>query len=346
MQRSRVIECLKTTLLEIRAGDRQLHFKIMHFILNIDMISSQSQLQQAIKRYLAFLQSEENKSPLTIKSYRESLELLTKLSPISRLKEFNKETVRGYKQALHEYRSKAKKEITIRTKNHHLTILRAFLRYLIQEEEMNIYPPDRVKRFKEEQRKVKVLFSEELARLLLAPSDATIEGKRDAAILWLFFSTGLRLAELQSLNRKDINFNTREISVRGKRRKLRVVFLSDKAAEKIKIYLEGRIDHLEPLFLNYLRNIANELPPGEKFRMSGNNIYRIVKKYALKAGIVSDPSPHTLRHSFATNLLRNGADLRSVQELLGHKDLSTTQIYTHVTNPQLKEVHKKFHGIL
>ncbi|MBI3331827.1 tyrosine-type recombinase/integrase [Candidatus Peregrinibacteria bacterium] len=304
---------------------------------------SLSPLEQATRRYLAFLQSEENKSPLTIKSYRESLDLLVRLSPIRRLQDFDKESIRSYKQNLHEYRSKSGKELTVRSKNHHLTILRAFLRYLVQEEELNIYPPDRVKRFKEEQRKVKVLFAEELERLLTAPDDSP-EGKRDSAILWLFFSTGLRLAELRSLNRRDLNFQTREISVRGKRRKLRIVFLSDGAVKKLKEYLDVRIDCLEPLFINYMRNIANELPPGEKFRMSMNNIYRIVKKYALKAGIVSGPSPHTLRHSFATDLLRNGADLRSVQELLGHKDLSTTQIYTHVTNPQLKEVHRKFHG--
>ncbi len=302
-------------------------------------------LEQAISRYLGFLQSEENKSPLTIKSYRESLNLLRTLSPVRKLQDFSKESVRIYKQNLHEFRTRRGHELTVRSKNHHLTVLRALLRYLVQEEELDIYPPDRVKRFKEEQRKVKVLFAEELQRLLTAPDTSSIEGKRDLAILWLFFSTGMRLAELRSLDRKDINFATREISVRGKRRKIRVVFLSDPAVETMKDYLNSRIDHLEPLFLNYLRNIANELPPGEKFRMSMNNIYRIVKKYALKAGIVSDPSPHTLRHSFATNLLRNGADLRSVQELLGHKDLSTTQIYTHVTNPQLKEVHKKFHGL-
>lgn len=309
------------------------------------MSPSPSPLEQATRRYLAFLQSEENKSPLTIKSYRESLDLLLKLSPVRDLRGFSKESIRSYKQQLHEFRTKAGKELSIRTKNHHLTILRAFLRYLVQEEELDVYPPDRVKRFKEEQRKVKVLFAEELERLLSAPDSSTPEGKRDQAILWLFFSTGLRLAELRSLNRKDINFQTREISVRGKRRKLRIVFLSDTAVEHLRTYLAARLDHLEPLFINYMRNIVNELPPGEKFRMSMNNIYRIVKKYALQAGIVSDPSPHTLRHSFATNLLRNGADLRSVQELLGHKDLSTTQIYTHVTNPQLKEVHKKFHGL-
>ena len=234
--------------------------------------------------------------------------------------------------------------MTVRTKNHHLTILRAFLRYLVQEEEMDVYPPDRVTRFTEEQRKVKVLFKEELTRLLQAPDLSTKEGKRDSAILHLFFSTGLRLAELRSLNRKDLNFDTREISVRGKRGKVRVVFVSDTAADALRLYLECRLDHIAPLFIRNHDKASKAMPPGEEFRLSRISIYSSVKKYALKAGIVTDPSPHTLRHSFATDLLMNGADLRSVQEMLGHKDLSTTQIYTHVTNPHLKEVHEKFHG--
>lgn len=302
-------------------------------------------LMKEIERYLTFLKAEQNKSSLTIKSYRESLTLFQNLSEISDARLIDKGSIRVYKSALHSYQSRHSKELTIRTKNHHLTILRAFLRYLVQEEEMDVYPPDRVSRFKEEQRKAKVLFAEELERLLTAPNTSTKEGKRDAAMLHLFFSTGLRLAELRSLNRKDLNFQTREISVRGKRGKIRVVFVSDRAASAIKEYIDSRVDHLIPLFLARHQRAATAMPPGEEFRISANAIYRIVKKYALLAGIVSDPSPHTLRHSFATNLLQNGADLRSVQEMLGHKDLSTTQIYTHVTNPQLKKVHEKFHGL-
>ena len=309
------------------------------------MPPSRSPLADAVDRYLLFLRAEENKSALTIKSYRESLNLLLTVSPIKFLDQISKESVRIYKLKLHEYRTKAGKELGIRSKNHHLTILRAFLRYLLQEEELDVYPPDRVKRFKEEQRKVKVLYTEELSRLLQAPDRTTKAGIRDAAILQMFFSTGLRLIELRNLNVKDLNFDTREISVRGKRNKLRLVFLSDPCVQQLKEYLNVRLDHLHPLFINYFHKALNEMPPGEKFRMSCNNIYRIVKKYALAAGIASNPSPHTLRHSFATNLLQNGADLRSVQELLGHKDLSTTQIYTHVTNPQLKKVHEKFHKL-
>ena len=301
-------------------------------------------LSQAIERYLMYLQSEQNKSPLTVKNYRESLSLLLELLDVRSPMKIDKNSVRIFKQRLHEYRTRNKKELSVRSKNHHLTILRAFLRYLIQEEELEVFPPDRVTRFKEDPRKVKVLFKEDLKRLLYAPDTSDRMGKRDKAILELFFSTGLRLAELCSLNVKDVNFSTREMSVRGKRGKIRLVFISPRAAEALKDYLESRVDCLTPLFVRSVNHLQNVLPPGEEFRLSSNMVYRLVKKYALAAGIVSDPSPHTLRHSFATDLLRNGADLRSVQELLGHKDLSTTQIYTHVTNPYLKEVHTKFHG--
>lgn len=304
------------------------------------MHSSPSPLSQAITRYLQFLQTEENKSKLTLNNYRESLQLLTTLLPIKSVKDFDKSVIRDYKQALSEYKTRQNSEMAVRSRNHHLTVLRAFLRYLIQEEEMDVYPPDRIKRFKEEQRQVKVLTAEELERLLDAPDSEKRDGKRDKAILELFFSTGLRLAELRSLSVKDLNFHTREISVRGKRSKIRVVFLSDRAVSALEAYMNSRVDHLSPLFIRHPEKAANIMPPGEEFRLSRISIYNIVKKYALAAGIVTDPSPHTLRHSFATTLLRKGADLRSVQEMLGHKDLSTTQIYTHVTSPQLKEIHQ------
>jgi site-specific recombinase XerD len=310
----------------------------------VENSQSSSPLGKAVSRYLTFLKAEENKSPLTITTYTQSLELFMKLGGVSDPLLINKQSIRVYKSELHEFRTRQGKELGIRTKNHHLTVLRAFLRYLIREEELEVYPPDRVTRFKEDQRKVKVLFSDELERLLSAPDYTTKEGKRDRAILHLFFSTGLRLSELRSLNRRDLNFKTREISVRGKRGKIRVVFLSDKAVEALQEYLNARVDHLLPLFIRNHAKAVNTMPPGESFRLSRISIYNGVKKYARAAGIVSDPSPHTLRHSFATDLLMHGADLRSVQEMLGHKDLSTTQIYTHVTNPHLKEVHQKFHG--
>jgi len=308
------------------------------------MTKSSTSLEQAIDRYLVFLRAEENKSPLTVSAYKRSLSLFNDLGGINTPQDINKAVIRIYKSNLHLYKTRLGGDFSIRSKNHHLTILRAFLKYLNAEEEADVYPSDRVTRFKEEERQVKVLTEQELVRLLEAPDTETRNGKRDKAILEIFFSTGLRLAELRGLNTKDLNFDTREISVRGKRGKIRVVFLSPRAVKAIKEYMMVRLDDLTPLFIRALDKAANAMPPGEDYRLSRISIYNIVKKYALQAGIVSDPSPHTLRHSFATDLLRNGADLRSVQEMLGHKDLSTTQIYTHVTNPQLKEVHSKYHG--
>jgi site-specific recombinase XerD len=304
-------------------------------------MTSAPPLSSAIERYLQFLQTEENKSRLTITNYRQSLELLTRLLPITSVKDFDKQVVRDYRQKLADFRTRQNGEMALRTRNHHLTVLRAFLRYLIQEEELDVYPPDRIKLFKEEKRQVQVLTGEELERLLCAPDVTKRDGKRDKAILELFFSTGLRLAELRSLNVKDLNYTTREISVRGKRSKVRVVFLSDRAVSALQDYMNSRVDHLSPLFIRHPERAVNIMPPGEEFRLSRISIYEIVKKHARAAGIVTDPSPHTLRHSFATTMLRKGADLRSVQEMLGHKDLSTTQIYTHVTSPQLKQIHQK-----
>ncbi|KKW38418.1 MAG: Tyrosine recombinase XerD [Candidatus Peribacteria bacterium GW2011_GWB1_54_5] len=307
--------------------------------------SMENALSQAMDRYIVYLQAEENKSPLTVANYRRSLNLLLDLLGVSDAKNIDKTVIRTLKSKLHGAKARSGKPLSITTKNYHLTVLRAFLRYLLQDEEMDgIYAPDRIQRFKQEERQVKVLRREELSRLLESPDVSTRTGKRDKAIMELFFSTGLRLAELRSLNVRDLNFDTREISVRGKRGKIRVVFLSDRAVDSLRAYLEARTDDLTPLFIRNMEKAQETMPPGEEFRLSRISIYNVVKKYALIAGVVSDPSPHTLRHSFATDLLRNGADLRSVQELLGHADLSTTQIYTHVTNPQLKEVHEKYHG--
>lgn len=302
-------------------------------------------LSQAVFRYLQYLESEQGKSALTVKNYAHQLQDFVKSTKASSPEVIDKMTIREYKQYLHQFTDASGSPLTVRTKNHRLTVLRAMMRYLIQEEELDVYPPDRIQRFKEDPRQVKVLFEDGLQRLLAAPDRDTVRGKRDFAILMTFFSTGLRLSELVSLNRRDVNENTREMSVRGKRGKVRVVFLSPAAVEAIKAYTDTLDSPAEPLFIRLVKDMPGRTVRGDELRLTQRSIQNIVKKYALAAGIVSDPSPHTLRHSFATNLLRNGADLRSVQELLGHKDLSTTQIYTHVTNPQLKEVHDKFHGL-
>ena len=300
-------------------------------------------LQQAINRYLAYLQSEENKASLTIASYEASLRAIEELLGVTDPLQIDKDTVRHLKRQLHEYRTERGRELSVNTRNHHLTVLRTFLRYLTVEEELDVLPPARIRRLTERPRKITVLSSDDLSRLLSMPDTSTRLGKRDKAILDLFFSTGLRLSELRALNRTDINLKTREIPVRGKRGRLRVVFLSDAAADSLDRYLESRLDHLTPLVIRTPNRVQNAMPPGEEFRLSVVSIRDMVKKYAAKAGIAVSPSPHTLRHCFATEMLRNGADLRSIQELLGHSDLSTTQIYTHVTNRDLRAVHRMYH---
>ncbi len=303
------------------------------------------ELHDAVLRYLRYLESEQGKSPLTVQNYAHQLDDFVKSTRARSPLDIDKETIRDYKQYLHQFRDAQNAPLAVRTKNHRLTVLRAFLRYLIQEEEVDVYPPDRVQRFKEDPRKVKVLFEDALERLLAAPDRATPRGKRDYAILVTFFSTGLRLSELVSLNRRDINPQTREMSVRGKRGKVRVVFLSPQAVAALQEYLDALETASDPLFIRLVKDMPGRTLAGQELRLTPRSVQNIVKKYAVQAGIVSDPSPHTLRHSFATNLLRNGADLRSVQELLGHQDLSTTQIYTHVTNPQLKDIHERYHGL-
>lgn len=306
-------------------------------------VKNGSALASAINRYLQYLEAEQGKSPLTVRNYKFQLDEFESSTKARSPSGINKDSVREYKQYLHTYEDSHGQLLSTRSKNHRLTVLRAFLRYLIQEEEMDVYPPDRVQRFKDDPRQVKVLFDDQILQLLDAPNTETLRGKRDRAILETFFSTGMRLSELTSLNRRDLNYSTREISVRGKRRKVRVVFLSDAAVQTLKDYIDALNTECTPLFVRIAKDAANRSLGGEELRLTPRSIQNIVKKYALIGGLVTDPSPHTLRHSFATDLLRSGADLRSVQELLGHKDLSTTQIYTHVTNPQLKEVHKKFH---
>jgi site-specific recombinase XerD len=184
---------------------------------------------------------------------------------------------------------------------------------------------------------------EKLEQLLESPDTTERDGLRDKAILEMLFSTGLRVSELTSLNRDHINLNKNEFSVIGKGRKERIVFISDQAHQWLGKYLHDRTDEFKPLFIRYQGRI-DPSEDGENMRLSTRSIERIVEKYVKAVGLSIKATPHTLRHSFATDLLQNGADIRSVQEMLGHSNISTTQIYTHVTNRQLKEVHKAFHS--
>jgi site-specific recombinase XerD len=204
--------------------------------------------------------------------------------------------------------------------------------------------PEMIELGKQKEREIKFLSTEELHRIFDSVDTSEEPGLRDRAILEVLFSTGLRVSELAGLNKEDINIDRGEFSVLGKGRKLRIVFLSEHAKTRLKEYLEKRGDPYSALFIRYSGPKPEEGLTPEKMRLSVRSVERLVDKYRKLAGIVKHFSPHALRHSFATDLLEQGADLRSVQEMLGHKNVSTTQVYTHVTNPRLREIHQKFHS--
>ncbi|MBD3366454.1 tyrosine-type recombinase/integrase [candidate division WWE3 bacterium] len=225
-----------------------------------------------------------------------------------------------------------------------MVAIRAFLKYLIVERDLSVISPDQINLGKSGDRVPKVLNEDQLERLFSAQDLNKRSGIRDRAILETLFSTGLRVSELVGLNVDDINLETGEFTVIGKGRKARTVYLSPSARQWIRRYLSTRRDEFVPLFLRYSgKSMEDEDPDGESLRLSARSVQRMIKKYGRRAGLAVDVTPHTLRHTFATGLLQEGADLRSVQELLGHSDVSTTQIYTHVTNQRLKETHKRFH---
>jgi site-specific recombinase XerD len=225
-----------------------------------------------------------------------------------------------------------------KTQNYYLIALRAFLKFL-RKRNIESLNPERIELAKVGQRDLDLLTAQELERLITSPKSNTLQGLRDKAIMELFFSTGLRVSELCSLDR-DLDLSRDEFSIRGKGEKVRVVFLSPPAKAAIKAYLDKRADIDDALFVQMGKNAKNS----KELRLTPRSVERIIKSYAIKAGITRKVTPHVIRHSFATDLLENGADLRSVQALLGHSNITTTQVYTHVTDKHLREVHKKFHG--
>lgn len=260
------------------------------------------------------------------------------------------ETVRKYRLWLARYVDDQGRELSTITQSYHLIALRSFLKYCAQRD---IATLDAVKISlpKVHKKQVSFLLAEEVARLFAEIDTTTENGLRDKAIMELLFSGGLRVSELCNLDRDRVNTKRREFVIRGKGGKDRPIFISATAANAVEQYLDSRVDNLKPLFLNNSRNVSKDVhaetvAESEKRRLTPRSIQRIVKNYAMKAGITKHVSPHTLRHSFATDLLMNGADLRSVQSMLGHANIATTQIYTHVTDPHLREVHEKFQSRL
>ncbi|MDQ6883771.1 MAG: tyrosine-type recombinase/integrase [Candidatus Dormibacteraeota bacterium] len=305
-------------------------------------------LQTRVRTFLEACEIDRNLSPLTIRQYDLYLDhLLAYLSQrhprVQDLTDLDPDAVRAYKLALARHlNARTGRPLARVTQTYFLIALRSLLRYWAMQG-LEVLAPDRVELGKAQSRSLKFLDPEQMQRLLCAPDVTDELGLRDRAVLELFFSTGLRVSELASLNRDDVNLRTREFGVIGKGRKTRIVFLTEAAATWVERYVQARTDHWKPLFIR-TRGERDPSPDGLRMRMSPRSIERIVEKYVKAAGLAVDATPHTLRHSFATDLLSNGADLRAVQEMLGHANLNTTQIYTHVTNPQLRAVHRKFHS--
>ncbi len=305
-----------------------------------------SELQTFIDDFLEYLEIEKNCSKLTIRDYRHYLETFDKwyftTQPGKDVKDLDLATVRKYRVYLANRADDKGLTLQRVTQNYYVIALRSFLRFLIKNDHATL-EPSKIDLPKAESKNLKFLNKEQVDRLIMATDTSKEEGVRDRTIMELLFSTGLRVSELVSLNRDQINLDRREFGIIGKGRKQRIVFVSDRAADWIKRYLDMRQDRFRPLFIRYSGAIIEE-NNGEKMRLTARSIERLVKKYVRQARIPVDATVHTLRHSFATDLLFNGADIRSVQEMLGHKNIATTQIYTHVTNPQLRNVHKTFHS--
>ena len=292
-----------------------------------------------LKDYLDHLEIEKNRSIKTRVNYERYLKRFLEFSKVRKPDQISQDLVRQYRLWLNRQPAFAKattgKSLQKNTQNYYLIALRNFLKYLAKRD-IKTLSADKIELGKQLERHVSFLEGNEIERLLSAPAVAS----RDKAILELLFSTGLRVSELCNLNRDSVNLKSGEFAVRGKGDKIRLVFLSKTSKEAIKNYLEKRKDVDEALFIRNIKNFSKN----DNLRLTPRSIERLMKYYAAKAGLSKKVTPHTIRHSFATDLLMNGADIRSVQELLGHSNITTTQIYTHITDKQLREVHQAFHG--
>lgn len=305
------------------------------------------------QEFLEYLEIERGRSLKTVENYDRYLTRFFKHTGLKDSADINEDLVRQYRLWLNRQpaslsqlaKEKVRRQVSLNstlkknTQNYHLIALRVFLKYLGRRSVPSL-SAEKIELAKTPGRDLDLINEGELNRLLQAPVGPTVKNLRDTAILELFFSTGLRVSELCSLDRDSIDLNRDEFSVRGKGEKVRLVFLSERAKRALQNYLSKRQDVNEALFCG-LSEIKQ--PTEGDQRLTPRSIERLIKKYAIKAGISKKVTPHTLRHSFATDLLQNGADIRSVQMMLGHSSVSTTQIYTHVTDKHLRDIHKKFH---
>lgn len=305
-----------------------------------------SEIENKISEFLEYIEVERGSSPLTVRNYKHYLgrfvRWLYKEGIRLNLGDINPEVVRQYRVFLSRKADGKGGTLSRKTQGYHAIALRSFLRWLIKND-YKVMSPDKIDLPKIGDRQINFLSGEQVDRLLNAPSLSKINGKRDKAILEVLYSTGLRVSELVNLDRDKIDFDRREFGIIGKGRRARVVFLSARASGWVKKYLKARRDHFKPLFIRH----KGKMDPStldEKMRLTPRSVQRMIKKYTRKIKLPVEVTPHVIRHSFATDLLMAGADIRSVQEMLGHKNIQTTQIYTHVTHKHLKDVHSSFHG--
>jgi site-specific recombinase XerD len=323
----------------------------------------ESSLQKYIREFLEYCEIEKNQSPLTIRNYHHYLKRFAEFADskgVTRPEQITLDTSRHYRLALNRMTDEKGRNLKLITQNYHVIALRAFLKYLIKRD-VKTLSPEKIELPKNPARQVEVIEVSELERMCdqAKKEDDPQIRNRDLAILHLLFSSGVRVSELVSLKQNMLNLDRGEFTVRGKGDKLRLVFISDDAKDAIKAYLKTRTDNSPALFVSHSRSSGKDLEKeitsqgftfskqdtrGVAAGLTARSVQRIVHKYAMLAGIPHKVSPHTLRHAFATDLLQNGADIRSVQTMLGHASITTTQIYTHITNQGLREIYKKHHN--
>jgi site-specific recombinase XerD len=293
--------------------------------------------------FVESLEVEGGRSSKTAENYTHYLERFSEFADNPPVATITSELIRKYRLWLNRYKNDNNEVLSTKTQSYHLIALRGFLQYLAKRD-IESLSPSKIELPKTVRKQVTFLHFDEVERLRAQIDTADEAGLRDRAIVELLFSSGLRVSELCNLNRDHVNTARREFMVRGKGQKDRPVFISNAAAEHLEVYIDARTDSLVPLFISYSRNAGHVDTSGEYRRLTPRSVQRMISKYAKMAGITKHVSPHTMRHSFATDLLMNGADIRSVQTMLGHSDISTTQVYTHVTDEHLREVHEKFHS--